>query len=62
MDREIRNLLHTKQDKINTVARIPQRADGSDGEMRLCKTSKGIQMFVKYMGAWYQTTLNKIGG
>lgn len=62
MDRETRNLIQTKQNKIIVANGNPQKADGSNSDIRISLTANGVELFVKYNNVWYKTTLTKIGG
>ena len=62
MDREIRNLLQTKQKKVIAATGIPSNTEGSNNDIRISRTSDGVELFIKYNNEWYKTTLTKIGG
>jgi len=62
MEREVRNLIQTKQNRVAITTGTPQQTEGSDGDIRISRTSNGVELFVKYNNVWYKTTLEKIGG
>ena len=61
MDKEIEKKLDRKQGKIKIFNKEPLKSDGSNGDLRICSTSRGVELFVKYNGSWYYTTLTKSG-
>ncbi len=62
MEREVRNLIQTKQNRLLAMSGFPYKSEGSNTDMRISLTQNGVELFVKYNGEWYKTTLTKIGG
>ena len=50
--REERKLHHIKMDKPLMQKGIPNRLEGSNGEIRICETPAGVSLAVKYNDRW----------
>jgi len=63
---EVRLLKSTKAELTKVVRRKPYPSDGSDGDIVLGNTSKGIKLFAKIGNKWYtfssdEQVLNTLG-
>ena len=54
----VRALGHTKGAKVSIGRGQPNRKEGSDGELTLRNTSRGVILYAKYAGEWYSLHTN----
>jgi len=57
MEREIRNIIQGKQNKVSIGKGTPQSTEGSDGDQQIRLTTSGLKLYIKYNGKWYYTSL-----
>ena len=61
MDREIRNLIHGKQNRTLIRNGLPSVSEGSNGDIILSKTTDGVVLLVKFNNKWYKSVLQELG-
>jgi hypothetical protein len=54
----VRALGHTKGAKVTVGRGQPNRKEGSDGELTLRNTSRGVILYAKFAGEWYSLHTN----
>ena len=52
--RELRNLLHGKQNKLYITEGIPIEEDGKEGDLILASTDDGVRLCIKAAGQWFR--------
>ena len=52
-DREIRNLIHLKQNKLKLGKGFPFKSQGNNGDMRMNITSTGVRLYIKFQNTWF---------
>ena len=59
MDRETRNLIHGKGNKVKIATQPPMPNEGDDGDMQLQTTGIGAILYVKGNGRWFKFQPNE---
>ena len=52
-DREIRNMIHMKQNRIIVAEGSPLTHEGRDGDIQLRITDTGVRLLAKLGGIWH---------